>query len=72
MAGKRQRSVSQQLRKAIAESGQSLRLIAEECGTNDAQLSRFMRAERGLTTKTVDRLCEYLGLELRKSKRKGR
>ena len=72
MARKRQPTVSEQLREAIAQAGQSLRLIAEECGVNDAQLSRFMRAERGLTTKTVDRLCEYLGLELRTSKRKER
>ena len=72
MARKRQPTVSGQLRKAIVDSDQSLRLIAEKCGVNDAQLSRFMRNERGLTTKTVDRLCEYLDLELRSSKQKGR
>ena len=65
-------SVSDQLRQAIAGSGISLRQDARESGVNDAQLSRFMRNERGLTTATVDRLCEYLGLELRESKRKGR
>ena len=65
-------TISQQLRQAIASSGLSLCQVARECGVNDAQLSRFMRDERGLTTATVDRLCEYLGLELRESKRKGR
>ena len=71
MAGKRRVTVSKQLRQAIAESGQSLCQIAAGCGMNDGMLSRFMRGERGMTTKSLDRLCDYLQLELRPSKRKG-
>ena len=72
MARKRAKALSDQLRQAIRDSGQSLCHIAGECGVDDGILSRFMRGERGLTTKTLDRLCAYLGLELRQSRRKGR
>jgi transcriptional regulator with XRE-family HTH domain len=73
LAKKRVKHVSDQLRKAIGDSGESLCQIAGGSGVNDGILSRFMRGQRGLTTKSVDRLCEYLGLELRESsRRKGR
>ena len=72
MAKKRVKHVSDQLREAIRDSGESLCQIAGGCGVDDGVLSRFMRGLRGLSTKSVDRLCEYLNLELRESKRKGR
>ena len=72
MAKKQSKQVSEQLREAMGGCGESLCQIAGGCGVDDGVLSRFMRGERGLTTKTLDRLCEYLGLELRQSKRKGR
>ena len=71
MAKRHGETVSRQLRDAIRRSGQSLCQLGARCKVNDAQLSRFMRGERGLTTATVDRLCAYLGLELRESKQKG-
>lgn len=71
MARKKGKTVSGQLRRAIRECGQSLCQIADGSGVDDGALSRFMRGERGLTTKTLDRLCSYLNLELRQSKRKG-
>ena len=73
MAKKRvKKHVSDQLRDAIRGSGESLCRIAGGSGVNDGILSRYMRGLRGLSTKSVDRLCEYLELELRESKRKGR
>lgn len=71
MARRRKRSISRQLRQAIRDSGESLLHIAGQTGVDDGALSRFMRAERGLTLKSVDRLCKYLGLELWESKQKG-
>lgn len=68
---KRKESASEQLREAIRAGGQSLCQIAKACGVDDGALSRFMRDERGLTTRSVDRLCQHLGLELRPIK-KGR
>jgi len=72
MAKRRTKVVSEQLRRAIRDSGESLCRIAAACGVDDGALSRFMRKERGLTLKSVDALCKHLGLELRESKRKGR
>ncbi|OQB85185.1 MAG: hypothetical protein BWX88_02024 [Planctomycetes bacterium ADurb.Bin126] len=64
--GKRvQETFSDQLRRAIRASRQSLVRIAAGAGINDGLLSRFMRAERGLTTPTLDKVCGYLKLELR-------
>ena len=64
--------ISDQLRQAILDSGQTLLAIAKGCGVDNGALSRFMRKERDLTTRSVDRVCSYLGLELRKSKQKER
>lgn len=72
MARKQPKPLSEQLREAIRRSGLSLYRLGRECGVNDGQLSRFMRRQRDLTTRSVDRLCKYLGLELRESERKGR
>ncbi len=72
MARKRATALSEQLRQAIRESEESLCQIAAQCGVTDGALSRFVRRERGLTLKSADALCKYLGLELRQSKRKGR
>ena len=69
---KPRRVFSDQLREAIRRSGQSLLGIAQATGVDDGILSRFMRNERGLTTRSIDKLCQYFGLELRESKQKGR
>ena len=71
MARRRQKPVSEQLRQAIRDSGLSLYGLGRQSGVNDGALSRFMRGERDLTTRSVDRLCKSLGLELRESKREG-
>ena len=43
---------------------------ANEGGLDDGQLSRFMRAERGLNTESLQRLCQVLGVEVRLVKAK--
>ena len=72
MVRKSKTLISEQLRLAIINSGQSLLAISQGCGVDDGALSRFMRKERDLTTRSVDRVCGYLGLELRKSGQKAR
>lgn len=62
-------TVSQQLRKAIAASRQSLRAIARETGLDIGVLSRFVRQERGISDETLSVLCKHLGLELRSIRR---
>jgi transcriptional regulator with XRE-family HTH domain len=71
MARQKVKPVSGQLRKAIRDSGLSYYRLARECGVTDGALSRFMRDERDLTARSMDRICGFLGLELRQSKQKG-
>lgn len=67
-------SISEELRQTILDSGESLAQIGIASGVDHGLLSRFMRGERAITTRTLDRLCEHLGLHLepRKSRQKGR
>ncbi len=69
--------LSDQLRRILAESGLSRYEIAKRSGVDEAALSRFASGQRGLTTETLDRLGEALGLELKvkrpdRKRKKGR
>lgn len=66
MSGRKARLFSERLRRFIVERGESLAQIGRATGISHAALSRFLRGKRGLSTRTLDRLCEYLGLELRR------
>lgn len=57
-------NLSEQVRKAIETAGVTRYRIAKETNVSEATLSRFMSRERGLTLKVLDRLTEYLGLQL--------
>ena len=63
---------------AIEKSGKSRYLIAKETGIDQAVLCRIATGSGtgSCSTKTIDILCEYLGLELdaikKKSKKKAR
>ncbi|KKK76509.1 hypothetical protein LCGC14_2862940 [marine sediment metagenome] len=65
-------NISDQLREAIANTGQSLRAIARAAGTHHGQLARFMAGDREIRTGTVDKLAEYLGVRLTKPRRRER
>jgi len=56
--------LSDQLRRIIAESGLSRYELARRSGVEQSALSRFVNGQRGLTTESLDRLAEALGLEL--------
>lgn len=63
------------IRKAVEESGQTRYRIAKGSGISQAQLSRLVSGEQGMTIANVERLAAYLGLELvirPKAKRKDR
>ncbi|MBS3734003.1 MAG: helix-turn-helix transcriptional regulator [Phycisphaerae bacterium] len=57
--------ISNALRKAIRASGLTRYRISKESGVDQAALSRFMAGKTGLTSDTLDRLADILGLELR-------
>jgi len=63
-----------QLAKAIKESGQSRYQISKATGIDQAVLCRIATGSGtgSCSTKTLDILCEYLGLELVQKKRKAR
>jgi transcriptional regulator with XRE-family HTH domain len=57
--------ISEQLRAALANAGESRYRIAQATGISQAVLSRFVRGECGLSLDYIDVLGEHLGLELR-------
>ena len=53
-----------EIRSAMKASGQSRYSIAQEAGIAESQLSRLMSGERGLSVEGLERLADYLGLEI--------
>ncbi len=60
----RNQSFRDQLRNAIRQSGLSCYRIAKETGIQQAQLSRFMSGERGLSIEGIEAICDLIGLQL--------
>jgi transcriptional regulator with XRE-family HTH domain len=56
--------ITKDLQASILKDGRSQYALAKAAGLSPIQLGRFLRGERGLTTPTVDALCEVLGLTL--------
>lgn len=56
--------VGESLKRAIKDSGISISELARRTRVARQAINRFLSGERGLTTETVDRLCEELGLVL--------
>lgn len=50
--------------KAIKASDQAPGAIAKNAGVARSQLSRLLSGERGLNSETIERLADYLGLEI--------
>lgn len=67
MATRRKKTMTftEQIRRAIETCGVTRYRIAQETDVSEAALSRFMTGERGLATSSLDKLAEYLELELR-------
>ncbi|MBL8819694.1 MAG: helix-turn-helix transcriptional regulator [Planctomyces sp.] len=51
---------------AIEDRGESVLALSKLCGVSQPQLSRFVSGERDLRLESAAKLCEALGLELRK------
>jgi plasmid maintenance system antidote protein VapI len=61
---KRPATVSDQLKDAILNCGQTRYRIAQETGVTEATLSKFIHGHHGLSLETVDIIGAYLGLQL--------
>ena len=64
--------ITDQLKKAINESGLSRFEIARRSGVEESALSRFVNGKRSLVIESVDRLADVLGLSLISTKKRGR
>ena len=62
MMARRQTTFSEQLREAIRQEERSRYRISLETGIAQGQLSRFMQGKCGLSLRSIDLLCECLGL----------
>jgi plasmid maintenance system antidote protein VapI len=63
------------IRNAIKTSGKSRYRMSKDLGISEGQLSELMAGTKGLSVEAVERLVEYLGLEVvirPKQQRKGR
>ncbi len=64
MAKKRSNLVSDQLRKAIDDSGMTRYRIAQETGISETALALFYNGQRGLSMKALNALGEFLKLKI--------
>ena len=60
---------SDQLRRAVRESGSSRYAISKATGISEAVLSRFVAGTAGMSLNSIDKLMGHLGLEIRPRKR---
>jgi transcriptional regulator with XRE-family HTH domain len=64
MAKKRTRLLTDQLRQAIDDSGQTRYRIAKETGISESALAQFYNGHRGLSMESLNSLGEYLQLTI--------
>ncbi len=62
--GRRRIKLSDQIRRTINQCGQTRYRIGKETGIDQSTLSRFMSGERGLPMRTLDKLADYLDLNI--------
>jgi hypothetical protein len=66
-------TISDQLRSAIRARDETLYRIAKDSGVDWGALQRFVDRRRpNIRMDTVNKLCEYLGLELHSKRKKGK
>jgi len=64
-------TVTEQLRRAVEEYGETRYQISKATGVPASVLSRFVANGQGLRSENMDKLCAYLGLELSAKKKAG-
>ena len=75
MAKKRTNLLTDQLRKAIDDSGLTRYEIAKQTGIDESALAKFYNGHRGLSMEALNALGEYLQLTVhqgRKPEKKGK
>jgi len=75
MAKKQPKKITDQLRQAIDDCGLTRYRIAKRTGIDESALAKFYNGQRGLSSKALDKLGEFLQLRIvsaRKPDRKGK
>lgn len=67
---KKRVTLSEQIRRAVNESGMSRYAICKAIGVHESGMSRFMNGQGGLQLNNLDALSDLLNLNLEKLKRK--
>jgi predicted transcriptional regulator len=60
----KKKNIVDQLRRAIADCGESEYAIAKGSGVSQSVVNRFVSGDRGISLETAAKLCEHLKLEL--------
>lgn len=61
--------ISDSLRTAILTDGRTFRLIAGQASVPASTITRFIRRQRGLSSRAFDRVANAVGVELRPAAR---
>ena len=64
-------TVTDTLRRAVEQCGQTRYAISKATGIPASVLSRFVAEGRGLRSENIDRLCAHLGLRLTPERKRG-
>lgn len=64
--------LTEQLRQAVLNCGQTQYALCKATGIDKTALSRFINGERGVSMKVLNTLGEYLGLRIVAGKPKGK
>ena len=71
------KTILDQIRSVIESSDVTRYRIAKDVGIDQGQMSRLMNGQSSLSLEALERLCDYLGLEIviqpkqRRSKKRG-
>jgi transcriptional regulator with XRE-family HTH domain len=68
----RHESFSDQLRRAIDESGMSRYAVCKAIGVHQSTMSKFMNGKGGMSIQALERLGELLGLHVTVKRSKGK
>lgn len=72
MAKRKRATLFDQIRQAVVDSDDTRYQISQQTGIDQSALSRFVSGERGLSEDAMNRLANYLQLEIATLKRKGK
>ncbi len=64
--------MTDQIRQAIDDSGLTRYRIAQDTGIDESTLAKFYHGTRGLSLNNMDRLFEYLELQIVPMKKEGK